>query len=74
MGGEDLRDVLLLSGGPLSWRSGFDLVGRAPDKLRTVLTCAAWWWRWAISSVSAQIIPTETIAYGLCSAGDGRND
>jgi len=28
VGGEDLRDVLLLSGGPFSWRPGFDLVSR----------------------------------------------
>jgi hypothetical protein len=77
--GEELRDVLPLSEGPLSRRPGFDLVGRkqrtwVPDRLRTELTCAAWWWRSAISSVSAQITPTETVAYGFCSAGDGRND
>jgi hypothetical protein len=28
VGGEDLRNVLLLSEGPLCWRPGFDLVGR----------------------------------------------
>ena len=49
----------LLSEGPLSWRPGFDLVDRehrswGADKLRAVLTYAAWWWRSAISSVSTQ--------------------
>ena len=61
-------------GGPFSISSAERSGPGVPDKLRTVLTRAAWWWRSAISSVSAQITHTETIAYGFRSAGDGRKD
>src|SRR4051812_17900310 len=61
-------------GGPVSISSVDSSGPGVPDKLRTVLTYAVWLWRLAMSSVSAQTTPTETMAYGSCSAADGRND